>query len=669
MKKLLILAFLLVLISPVVAFDTGCSKISTDYIFYDDNGINEGGGGIVYDVAISNPITNDFTMLIYNVSWGSSSNGDYPQWGLLNNPTRRIKIYCDGGVFRYNNGSATTASAIACSAGNFYEIEAHINKNSDLINISFDSVLGITNAEVTADIDSIYTQWNNPPATYLNLTDFYIYDGDTCPGLAAAGYNISAEYNTTGISNTQQDYILNINMNEGSIPENVPYVLLNFNGTFYNTTEYNITSIQSKYATKLYLPNVTINETLNFNWSITWFNQTTNITDGNTSNFTMQDFNFILDNCTIGTAAAINFTMLDEETLLPVSATMNSFWSYNFTDLFSNYSTGSSSTHTFCIYPSDVTLTFDLDADYTATGYTTRTYFLDDANLNNTTQQINLYLVNNTNALEFQMSLLDEVGDAIQGGFIQIQRYFRSTGTTITVEIIETDSSGRSLTDLDIEGAEYQTVAIVNGIVVHQGLPFSPYCPQSAVGEPCEREIRLGTESSPLLHNTYTGFDSLLSYNNDTFQFTYSWTDTTGLSHTGRLYVIKQGLTEIVLCDTNSTGASGTVTCTIDATNRTGEVFAYTYNTHSEEGGDQFTTILFDTLNKALGIDAIFWSMLLLFATACIGYGTHSLINTGIIFIMGLWTIKMIGFIAIPYYALMSITSLLIFVVWRLKGS
>lgn len=485
-------------------------------------------------------------------------------------------------------------------------------------------------------------------------------------------WNYTLSYNASTATNITQDYVFTINMSEGSIGENSPEVHLTYNGVQYTTAETNISSSAARYLVNF--TTSTTAGTYDMFWNVTWINETDNINNYTTlyeDVYQQTLFDIVFDDCTTASTPAINFTLIDEETNDNVTGSLKSDWDYSYGGRTYNWSGNGSDADafTFCIDPATINISADASIEYTADGYSTRTYYLDDADISNDTQQINLYVINDSNDEEFHISLVDIADDPIQEAFIQIQRYYRDDGVAKTVEILRTDSSGRDVAHFALgTGAEYQMIAIVNGIIVHAGYPFEPYCPQASVGEPCEREIKLGTTSSPLLYQTYAGFSDRLYWDNASTSFIYTWTDTSGSTHTGRLWVVRRGTTDLTICNVNTTSASATLTCNVTG-NNTGELWAYSYNTHSLERIEHFLAKSFEIFHETFGEDGIFWGVMVIIAITFIGIASHSITVTGIFLGVGVTLVSVFGLVYIPIGVLVTFLFLIAFLIWRLKGA
>lgn len=475
----------------------------------------------------------------------------------------------------------------------------------------------------------------------------------------------SQSYSSNVVETSNQIFNSTILFTDG---EN-PVVYLHYDGTDYLATQYEKNTNNASYYVNLTIPLVSSGDIENktFWWKITDSEETYN-----SSQYNQSVYRIYLAKCNSSiTTNAINFTFKDETTNALVNSDFDSGWSFWSVDgsgsLYRTYYTNvsGSSTYNFCIYPVFANLTASAELEYTATGYTYRDYYLNDVNIDNSSENIDLYLANETNALEFQISLLDENGVAIPQAYIHVQRYFRESGSTKTVEILKTDSSGRDIAHFLMNGEEYQLVAYEDNSLVHNGLPFKPYCPQAAVGDPCEREIRLGYSESPLLFTTDEGLTYNLTYDNSTKKFMFYWFDSSGETHTATLTVKQTILSDVVICDKTDTSATGTLIC--DISNYSSGDFVATANIHSNPNYE----ILYETLNeynKTFGKDGLFWAVILFMSFVFIGLATKSFWGIGIMIILSVFFISLLGLVYIPFTAIMGLVVALVIVLSKVRG-
>jgi len=162
----------------------------------------------------------------------------------------------------------------------------------------------------------------------------------------------------------------------------------------------------------------------------------------NLTTFNQSVGSFIFDNCSTANVTALNFTLKDESNLSIVNGTID----YTFT--FSRYlieyiglENGSSS-YDFCISPGWAEIYGDFEIEYTAPGYATRYYAVDNHFTSNATEQITLYLITNTSSeTTFEVSDKD-TSDLLEDVLVTMYRYLN--GSWASVESKHTDITGRA---------------------------------------------------------------------------------------------------------------------------------------------------------------------------------------------------------------------------------
>ena len=103
--------------------------------------------------------------------------------------------------------------------------------------------------------------------------------------------------------------------------------------------------------------------------------------------------------------------------------------------------------------------------EYQADNYSNRKYYLDDYFIDNQTDTIYLYLLNNSQTTEVIMKVFDKAtGQAVEGAFVKILRYFpegnssENGGTYKLVEIEKTDSAGEALGKIILTDVFYKFI-------------------------------------------------------------------------------------------------------------------------------------------------------------------------------------------------------------------
>ncbi len=133
-----------------------------------------------------------------------------------------------------------------------------------------------------------------------------------------------------------------------------------------------------------------------------------------------------------------------------------------------NFSSTDQRFHEFCIFPEDENLTVDNTdklIQYEGSrpnpddgiGFERRSYFLiNETVLHTSTSDINLFMINETDATTVEYQIENEDGDLATGIVVKIERYFESEDKHLVVSMIRTGSEGTSRTFLEKNEFYYQ---------------------------------------------------------------------------------------------------------------------------------------------------------------------------------------------------------------------
>lgn len=348
----------------------------------------------------------------------------------------------------------------------------------------------------------------------------------------------------------------------------------------YNNTRYvaSINTISSN-ASNIYktidIPVINGSTTNSFFWSFT-LTQTDGTQFYQNTSLDYQNISYInLINCNSTWATkTLNFTTKSATNPLPlVNTTFYSNWYYwlgrgstrkqysweNTSELNSNYQ--------FCINP-NFTYSVSADIEYDSTGYSKNYYYLDNASINNQTQSINFYLLNDSIATLTVLQVIDQYQNEQPGIIIQIQQYDIGLGTYFTIGMSKTSSSGEDITYLNWYDTFYKFILIKNNTIVQISDPM---------------KIKASTVTFTLSDEfefDYDKFDDItytLYYNNATSNFILTFADSSGSITQGCLRVIRRHANaETIICDSCEESASATLYCNIN-TNLSGTYFATFY--------------------------------------------------------------------------------------------
>jgi len=247
-------------------------------------------------------------------------------------------------------------------------------------------------------------------------------------------FNDSHIYKSNVIETTSQTFNLTI---DKSVEASVKATLI-YNNTVYAATESN-SSTYVNYTATITVPTLTYNATnITFYWNYT--------VDGTEFNSTFQNqtvYRFVIDNCTLFSVTALNFTFYDEENSTIIREDITGTFDYHVgTGTSKSYSlTGDNVNNTLiCIFPHFASITSDYTLYYSATNYPQRRYFVDDGILTNATTDIPLHSLYTAEGIYGRFKVVDIHQNAISGVTGTMSRTIN--GIYRTIEQESSDDSG-----------------------------------------------------------------------------------------------------------------------------------------------------------------------------------------------------------------------------------
>lgn len=398
-------------------------------------------------------------------------------------------------------------------------------------------------------------------------------------------------------------------------------------------------------------------------------NYTSAITSLNVSTLTMT-------NCTTAGNQTINFTIYDEskpttkvpssfEILLNYSAESTKTYTKQF-----GYNGTGLSTYAFCLN-SNSSLYLDGVMQYSndTNGYSPRNYYIESLHTT-VPYAINLYLLNQSDTLS-KLSVIDPSTNYVSGVLLNIQRYYISEGTYITVAEAKTDSSGTAITYLRPNDVFYQVIASQDGTV------SKVFSPQKFVTDSSGVIIdtyQLGTTiSSDYFNYLSNGFAYSCTYTTATTILRCVTADLTGITRTTSLKVYQANLISGTnqICGSTASSASAVLTCNLtqSASTTANQTFNYVLSVTASSGTE--ITLLSDYINlntlPAYGIDGLVFALFMFLLLVMIG--SFNPVVSIVMGVVALLVTMALGFIAIPMSAIMSLIAVVAILVWKMQRS
>lgn len=353
--------------------------------------------------------------------------------------------------------------------------------------------------------------------------------------------------------------------------------LIVYGKTFWNNTNYNLadqttffnsTVVGSPVASDV---NVTGYGSLNVSFGSSSFTRNTS-----SNGYTVQVL-LLSTNCTPPNALVLNYTLWNE---INTSTGIVGDWQFTFTlydsgKLFNqNYSFNVSTTQnvSICINLNATNIFADSFQTHQATGFNLRYYFLDHAQLDNsTTQNISVYLLQSSLTKDTLITLLDGSLNPVEGAIVTAQRYYPATNQYLGVAMVKTGSTGQGNTYLACPDPYYRYVAQKNGVVLgsftSKQINCDPAVTQASI------LLQIGQGSVGEYFNYVGNLAGNCAFNSTTNYLVCTVQDTSNTFSTFELKVTRLGVTQDTLaCSTTFTGSSGTLLC---YTNQSGE-YVYT---------------------------------------------------------------------------------------------
>jgi hypothetical protein len=370
--------------------------------------------------------------------------------------------------------------------------------------------------------------------TSLNTSTYTFYTSDTL-------IVNSVTFDTPVVSTTSQYFTLNVTWDSITYP-NLNAQLV-YNGTPYGSIVTPEGSNGAIITNTIGIPSVIIDTNFTFFWNLT-------ISDGTQTYVQTDDYNQTVNPSQvvacggISNTTLVTFTTKEEATfnLLNASIEINLQYGgsnisqneeYNFSDYIENNSNWS-----ICIYPSTgFTYMSGIVSYYKSinASYDRRDYWLNNALFTNETNNITLYLASTASTDIFTFTVKDESDSPVIGAYIYVERWDIGGNNFYTVSILKTDSDGKAFMNLRLNDAWYRYKVVTDGVL---RLTEGPYKESTT-----SRTLRINTGSQVINGQIYeplstiNGITHSLSFNNVTNTFTFSYTDVSGSTSTGCIWI------------------------------------------------------------------------------------------------------------------------------------
>lgn len=216
--------------------------------------------------------------------------------------------------------------------------------------------------------------------------------------------------------------------------------------------------------------------------------------------------------------------------------------------------------YTICLYP--VTETFNttaqLDFWNATTNFEHRSYFLINSTLDNTTSNVSLYMITDSDSSLVNFFVQDSSGDKLPNHYVDVQRYYVGENIYRTVTIMKTDDEGLAQSYFGLYDYWYKfIIKDSNGVVVDTI--------DSMTIKDTDIVFTTTAEGALEIFDYYGNIAHSCSFNNNTGYLSCTVTDSSGLADEVCLKVTEvKSVTSEIVCDDCYTYSGGiTVGCNV----------------------------------------------------------------------------------------------------------
>lgn len=529
---------------------------------------------------------------------------------------------------------------------------------------------------VSVDVKNVLNNYlNNNCSGAGNCNVSFVFHSDYNGSLQYYNINISNEgfiensqtYNSSVYETSNQVFIINFSYDSSNY--------FNIGGTLiYNNTNYagilsgTGSNILFNASTDIPLGNY---DTKTFLWQIQMANGT-GIYYYNSTSYTQVIAPILLYSCTTTSNQTLNFTAQNEEN-------MTGMVNWNFLGTF-NYWLGEGTIKknvsinnlninytSLCISPNNSVFYINAIIQYEKEDYVKRNYYFYNASLTNITNNVILYFLDNVVAKAFIISVKDSSQLPITDAYVYIQRYYPGTDTYQTVAMAKTDGSGNTIGYFEVETEDYKIIVMKDGVIIYTSPVQKVYCSAT----PCTLPIQ--TSGGGVAGWSHVGNLSNLiyygpSYNSTTGLISYTYIDTSGTTHYGRLWVYKvnSATGKQTICNTNSSSNAATLTCNV--TGYEGTIYAESYISRSPEVLVWAVSFIIETLKSIMSMQGLFWAMLIIL-TLAVGGAVMGGVTGGIVgTIMGFIGATWLGIASFGMITIWGLIIIGVFIIWQIKN-
>jgi len=625
-------------------------------------------------IAITYPLNTTYNINVSSLNYTLSDTNLQACWYSLNLGVTNTSVACGTNLtgLTSNEGSNTWK---------VYANDTLGNTNSSSVTFTKDTAVPTIDIIKPASYDIYFSKLNIPlnySVTATNLDKCW-YNLDSGSNISLAGclnitFNVTENKNyaltlwanntwggliSKGVNFTVINKTIALNYNINAIEsddQTFSIVLEGDNQTNNNivaTLTYNnsqSSSSLSKSGKNWTLTNTIALPFIGQNYTNKSFYWTFNITYGsnnilaNSSAYNQTLYQMLLTNCTYPptNTTAINFSFVDKITKLPITADFSGLfttWKNSTRTKTFNFSEEDVNSTDICIYPSWATYTGNIQAEIENVNFAPREYYAANVTISNVTNNITIYFLEAGEATKFLITILDGV-DKLEKVIVKINIFDIDTGSYILVETRESDESGIIIAYLELD-EEYLFIVEENATVLGSRT-LTARCLQA----PCLLDVNIAESITDVWQPYYETFAGdmwyTLKFNTTTKIVTYIYTDLLGVAQNATLQVdlIRYNESYYTVCNVNTTGISGGLTCNL--TGYDGDFKATAYAGRSPDKIVDYIFISIQEFFKAFANEGLLFTFMIIVTIGLVGIWNPSVGITMVV--AGLFFSKYLGF-------------------------
>jgi len=239
----------------------------------------------------------------------------------------------------------------------------------------------------------------------------------------------------------------------------------------------------------------------------------------------------------------------------------------------------------------------DSEIQYTADSYVTETHYIENMSITNSTIPVNvsLYSLLVTRSQEFLITFKDNNFIPVEGALIELTRQYLNLGQFLTVEIMKTDTDGRTVGHFVLNDEIYTLYVKKNGVLLATFENVKAFCSNIATGD-CR--INLNQASSSTRFEDFENAQNVSftqSYNDTSKDYRVTFVTTDNSIKEVNLTILKyDNFLNQTVCSTATSGTSGSLNCTIPTAYYNNTLISKIY----VEDVEVSTNIFFATINN-----------------------------------------------------------------------